>query len=296
MTERRVWAIEAHAVLSVRQRCQLLQVNRSSLYYQPTPIDPGDVTLMNELQEVYSEYPFMGYRRLSIMLQQRGYAVNRKHVYRLMKVLGVQAVYPGRNLSKRRREDQVYPYLLHDSPPQKPNDVWQVDITYIKLSIGFVYLVALIDVISRRIMGWSLSPYLETASCLEALHMATKQTRPTIINSDQGCQFTSKAWVQQCTDLNILISMDAKGRYLDNIMIERFWRSIKYEEVYLKDYESVQDARKQIGQYMEFYNAQRPHQSLQYQTPDQVYQQHLSQNNSTNRKNQTPKSSSQIAA
>lgn len=293
MTDRRLWAADAHPHLSLRKRCQLLHINRSSLYYRATPVDATDVTIMNELQELYSQYPFMGYRRLSIMLQQRGYLVNNKRIYRLMKLLGLQAVYPRRNLSKRRMEDQVYPYLLNETPPLLPNDAWGVDITYIKLSIGFVYLVALIDIVSRRIQGWSLSPYLETAACLEALHMAIQHAVPLIINSDQGCQFTSQAWVQRCHDLNIKISMDAKGRCLDNIFIERFWRSIKYEEVYLKDYESVQDARTHIARYIEFYNTERPHQSLQYQTPDQVYQQYLSQNNKNNQPNQP---SSQIAA
>lgn len=258
--------------LSLRSKAQLLDINRSSVYYQPQPIGGEMVSLMNEIQDLYARYPFMGYRRITVMLKNQGYEINRKRVLRLMQLLGLQALYPKKNLSKRRQRDAVFPYLLKEKPPQKPNDAWKVDITYIKLLQGFVYLVALIDVISRKIMGWCLSPFLETHGCIEAFEMGITIAIPVIINSDQGCQFTSQQWVQTMIRYGIAISMDGKGRYLDNIHIERFWRSIKYEEVYLKSYDSIIEARQSIGAYIEFYNSLRPHQALGYKTPNQVYE------------------------
>ena len=230
------------------------------------------VTLMNEIQEIYLSYPFFGYRKITAMLRGRGYDVNRKCVSRLMSLLGLRALYPKKNLSKRRKEDAVFPYLLKQYPPVQPNDAWCVDITYIKLFQGFAYLTALIDMVSRKVMGWCLSPFLDTQSCLEAFEMAIMIGIPLIMNSDQGSQFTSVGWLEAMTKYGIKISMDGKGRCLDNITIERFWRSIKYEEVYLKAYESLVAARKAIAAYMEFYNSVRPHQALKYKTPNQVYE------------------------
>ena len=198
--------------------------------------------------------------------------MNRKCVARLMALLGLKGLCPKKNLSKRRKEEAVFPYLLKFCPPARPNDAWCVDITYIKLSQGFVYLTALIDVISRKIMGWCLSPFLEAQSCLEAFNMAVVFAVPLVINSDQGSQFTSSSWVQAMEQHGIKISMDGKGRCLDNITIERFWRSIKYEEVSLKAYESLIEARKSIEAYIKFYNSTRPHQALNYKTPDLVYE------------------------
>jgi putative transposase len=226
---------------------------------------------MNEISDLYASFPFMGYRRITEMLNRSGYSINRKRILRLMGIMGLAAVFPKMNLSKRRQQDMVFPYLLHQYPALKVNDVWGVDITYIKLQSGFVYLVALIDVVSRRIMGWSLSPFLETTNCLEAFAMAASTAIPKIMNSDQGCQFTSRLWVWKMVEYRIEISMDSKGRCLDNIYIERFWRSLKYEEVYLKAYETVNEARREIGAYIEFYNNIRPHQSLLYQTPQEIY-------------------------
>ena len=250
----------------------LLGINRSSLYYHRQEISADVVTLMNEIQEIYLSYPFFGYRRITTMLRGRGYDVNRKCVSRLMGLLGLRALYPKKNLSKRRKEDDVFPYLLKLCPPGQPNDAWCVDITYIKLFQGFAYLTALIDMVSRKVMGWCLSPFLDTQSCLEAFEMAIMIGIPLIMNSDQGSQFTSSGWVEAMTRHGIKISMDGKGRWLDNITIERFWRSIKYEEVYLKAYESLVEARKAIAAYMEFYNSVRPHQALNYKTPNQVYE------------------------
>lgn len=258
--------------MSVRQKSLLLGINRSSLYYHHQEMGADLVTLMNEIQDIYLSYPFFGYRRITAMLGGRGYFVNRKCVARLMRLLQLRAIYPQKNLSKRRKEDAVFPYLLKFCPPMKPNDAWCVDITYIKLSQGFVYLTALIDVVSRKIMGWCLSPFLDTHSCLEAFEMALAIAVPLIMNSDQGSQFTSGGWVEAMTQHNIKMSMDGKGRCLDNIFIERFWRSMKYEEVYLKSYESLTQARKAIAAYIEFYNSARPHQALNYKTPNQVYE------------------------
>lgn len=230
---------------------------------------------MNEIQDIYATHPFKGYRRICHDLQDKGHPINYKRVLRLMRKMGLQAVYPKKNLSKRRQEDAVYPYLLKEFPPQKPHDCWQVDITYLKIATGFVYLTALIDVVSRHVMGWYLSPQLDTDSCLRALEMALKSGyKPVMINSDQGSQFTAKDWVKKLTDEGIKISMDGKGRCLDNIYIERFWRSVKYEEVYLKTYESVAEARREIGQYIAWYNTQRRHQGLGYITPFQAMNGH----------------------
>lgn len=260
-----------HPKISKRRRSRLLGVNLSSLYIKRKPLSTDDVTLMNEIQDIYKIQPFKGYRRICNDLQDEGYVVNKKRVLRLMRLLGLQAVYPKKNLSKRRQEDAVYPYLLRDNPPKTPHDCWCIDITYIKISTGYVYLTALIDVASRHVMGWHLSPSLETESCLKALEMALKTgNKPTIINSDQGCQFTSMAWVSRVLEEDIKISMDGKGSWLDNIFIERFWRTLKYEEVYLKTYESVPQARLDVGQYIHWYNTKRRHQGLGYITPQQA--------------------------
>jgi putative transposase len=234
-----------------------------------------DVELMNRIRDFFEAYPFMGYRRITKMLKRDGVHVNCKRVLRLMRLMGIQAIYQKLNLSKRRQEDAVFPYLLGKHLPLMPNDAWCVDITYIRVQGCYAYLVALIDVVSRRIMGWALSPFLDTQSCLEAFEMALRTATPKLINSDQGCQFTSQMWVEALQSHKILISMDGKGRCLDNIPIERFWRSLKYEEVYLKSYKDLVEARCAIGGYIVFYNEIRPHQSLEYKTPTEVYQEKM---------------------
>lgn len=247
-------------------------MHRSTLYYRSRRDTVDDVELMNRIRDVFETYPFMGYRRITKMLKRDGVHVNCKHVLRLMRLMGIQAIYQKLNLSKRRQEDAVFPYLLGKNPPLMPNDAWCVDITYIRVHGCYAYLVALIDVVSRRIMGWTLSPFLDTQSCLEAFEMALATAMPKLINSDQGCQFTSQVWIEALQSRKILISMDGKGRCLDNIPIERFWRSLKYEEVYLKSYKDLVEARRAIGAYIVFYNEIRPHQSLNYKTPMEVYQ------------------------
>lgn len=272
MEARRALAQQETPSLSVRQKCEALGVHRSTLFYRPRPISVDEVEVMNRIQDLYVSKPFLGYRRITYFLQKEGICINKKRVLRLMKKMRIQAIYPKMNLSKRRMEDKVYPYLLKMCPPVFCNDVWQVDITYIRLGAGFVYLVALIDVISRRVMGWDLSPFLETGSALAALdHALSQGYKPWILNSDQGCQFTSGAWIERLKNHAIAISMDGKGRCIDNIYIERFWRSIKYEEVYLKSYEDVKTARQEIGLYIGWYNQERPHQSLNNQTPNEVF-------------------------
>lgn len=271
MTERKARVMEVHPPLSKRSKAALLGVNLSSCYLKKVPSSRDTVRLMNEIRDIYGMRPFQGYRRISWDLRDKGHTVNPKRVYRLMKQMGLQAVYPKKNLSKRNQAHKVYPYLLKDHPPSKPHDCWCVDITYIKIAKGFIYLTALIDVVSRHVMGFSVSTTLDTNSCLEALEMAiNKGYKPKMINSDQGCQFTSQEWIYQLTLLGVKISMDGKGRALDNIPVERLWRTIKYEEVYLKTYETVKEARQSLETYIHWYNHKRRHRGLNYHRPYDV--------------------------
>jgi len=257
--------------LSKRSRALMLGVNLSSIYYVRKAVSMDTVTMMNEIREIYASRPFQGYRRMTLDLKDAGYEVNHKKVYRLMREAGIQAIYPKKNLSKRNYAHKVYPYLLKDSPPTKPHDVWCTDITYIKIANGFVYLVALIDVVSRCVMGFHVSTSLDTESCLKALEMAINTGyKPKIINSDQGCQFTSQEWAYALSLLQIKISMDGKGRWLDNIPIERFWRTIKYEEVYLKTYETVKEAKQGLSAYIHWYNHGRRHSGIHNSRPYEV--------------------------
>lgn len=226
---------------------------------------------MNEIREIYQQCPFYGYRRMLIELRKKGSFINHKRLQRLLVSAGIRAIYPGKKTTVRNPEHKVFPYLLRGLNIERQNQVWQVDITYIKMRYGFVYLVCLIDVFSRKIMGWELSTFLDTASCLEALHKALKWGKPEIINSDQGCQFTSAAWTDCLTINSIFISMDGKGRWADNVYIERLWRSIKYENVFLHSFDTVEQAKNCLSDYINFYNQQRPHQKLNYHTPDEVY-------------------------
>jgi len=226
---------------------------------------------MNEIRDIYTEKPFYGYRKIRADLARKGLAINRKKVQRLMRAMELKSVCPKKNTTVRNKADAVYPYLLKNLDIAYPNQVWQVDITYIKIRAGFIYLVCLIDVCSRKIMGWHISTFLESGLCIRALEVALLEAVPEIINSDQGCQFTSDNWCKKLVASGIKISMDGKGRWADNVYIERLWRNIKYELVYLYRFETVSDARSAIANYIEFYNTDRPHQSLQYKTPDEVY-------------------------
>jgi putative transposase len=227
--------------------------------------------LLNAIRDVWVRYPFYGYRRITRELRANGNKVNRKRVQRLMCESGIQAIFPGPNTSRRNQLHKVHPYLLRDLNITHSNQVWMVDITYLRMQNGFMYLVALIDVRSRYVVGWALSNTLETGSCIDALKSALTVGKPEIINSDQGCQFTSDDWVDYLLENSIKISMTGKGRCHDNIYIERFWRSFKREEFYLNEYASVKDLKKAIHAYIEFYNRKRFHQSLDYKTPAAVY-------------------------
>jgi putative transposase len=249
--------------LSVAAQCRLLKVARSSLYWRPAAVSGDDLLLMRRIDELYLEAPFYGSRRMVAALRREGWIVNRKRVRRLMRVMRIAAIYQKPNTSRRHPEHIVYPYLLRGLVIDRPNQVWCADITYIPMSKGFVYLVAVMDWFSRRVLAWRLSTGMETAFCVEALQEAIDRYGPPgIFNTDQGAQFTSAAFTGVLAASGIRISMDGKGRYLDNIFIERLWRSLKYEDVYIKAYASVQEARRGIGGWLTFYNPASQHPSV----------------------------------
>jgi len=250
--------------------CELLNVPRSTVYYHPKPTGNDDAVILNEVRDI-QESPFYGYRRILVELRKRGFEINHKRLQGLLAREGIQAVYPKKKTTIRNLQHKIHPYLLRGLCINRPNQVWAVDITYIKIRNGFVYLICLIDVFSRRIMGWSLSTFLDTQPCLDALASALKSSKPEIINSDQGCQFTSDMWVDVLTQREIKISMDGKGRWVDNKYIERLWRTIKYENVFLHSFDTVGQAREALCSFIEFYNQKRPHQTLNYHTPDAIF-------------------------
>ena len=258
--------------LSIQKQVRLLRLSRSSFYYQPRAISEVDLKLMRQIDELHLEYPFAGSRLLRDMLAQRGLQVGRKHVRTLMRRRAIEALYRKPNTSKPAPGHKIYPYLLRGLAITRPNQVWAMDISYIPMAHGFVYLAAVIDWFSRRVLSWKLSNTMDVSFCLEALDEALAQYgKPGIFNTDQGSQFTSVAFTDRLKQEGIRISMDGKGRWADNVFVERFWRSLKYEHVYLHAYESVAAARNGIGGYIEFFNQQRPHSRLNRQTPDQVY-------------------------
>jgi putative transposase len=257
--------------VSVKRQCQLLGVSRSSLYYKPVAAPPADLELMRMIDEQYLKTPFYGSRRMAAHLQRRGHSVDRKRVGRLMRLMGLEAIYQKPRTSAASPEHKKYPYLLGGITINKSGQVSATDITYIPMSRGFLYLVAVIDWHSRFILSWRLSNTLDTTFCTEALKDSFLYGLPEIFNTDQGSQFTSDEFTSILKDSGVKISMDGKGRCMDNIFVERLWRSLKYEEVYLKAYDSVAEAREGIAKWVEFYNHERPHQSLEYQTPWEVY-------------------------
>ena len=257
--------------LSVRQQCELIGLNRSSLYYEPIPVSAETLAIMNRIDEIYTACPFYGSRKISAQLKREGHDVGREAVATLMKEMGLTAIYPKRNLSLRNMQHKIYPYLLRDVTINAANQVWSADITYIRMSGGFMYLMAIIDWFSRYVLGWALSNTLATDFCMEALEMAFRYGRPNIFNTDQGCQFTSEEFTSVLLAREIQISMDGRGRALDNVFIERLWRSLKYEKIYLNEYRTVPSLRTGIGDYFDFYNNGRPHQSLGYLFPVEVY-------------------------
>lgn len=260
-----------HPEISLRRQCELLGVNRSGLYYQPTGESELNLLLMRLIDEEYTRLPFYGSRRWVEWLDEQGYSVNRKRVSRLMEVMGIEAVYPKPRLSQPGEGHKIYPYLLAGVEVTRVNQVWSTDITYIRMDGGFVYLVAVMDWFSRFVLSWALSVTMEVGFCMEALQRALRRGRPEIFNSDQGSQFTSDQFTGALKARGIAISMDGRGRCFDNIFIERLWRSLKHEEVYLRDYTMVPEAREGIGNWFRFYNHERLHQSLGYRTPAKLY-------------------------
>jgi putative transposase len=258
-------------VLSVRHQCDVLDINRSSLYYKPYAVSEEDQVLMNLMDEEYTRHPFYGSRKLEVYLRGLGYEVNRKRVQRLMGILGISGIIPGPNTSRRDQAHKVYPYLLGGLKIVKPDQVWSTDITYIRLLKGFAYLVAILDWYSRYVLAWRLSNSLETHFCLEALEESLTGRTPEVFNTDQGVQFTSEEFTGLLKERQVKISMDSKGRALDNIFVERLWRSVKYEDVYLKGYQTMREAYAGLKDYFWFYNNERFHQSLDYKTPREVY-------------------------
>jgi putative transposase len=258
--------------ISVRRQCELLGIHRSGLYYEPVGESEENLLLLRLLDEQYTRAPFYGSRRMTEWLAATvGHAVNRKRVSRLMELLGIQAVYPKPKLSQPGEGHRVYPYLLRGTTVERVNQVWSTDITYIRMAQGFLYLVAVMDWFSRFVLSWSLSLTMEVEFCVAALKRALRRGRPDIFNSDQGSQFTSEKFTRELAERQIAISMDGRGRCMDNIFVERLWRSLKYEEVYLKDYASVAEAQAGIARYFQFYNHERLHQSLDYRTPAAIY-------------------------
>lgn len=263
-----------HPDLSISLQAELLGINRTSLYYKPMEPSSEEIRIKHRIDEIYTKWPFYGSRRIAEVLRrdkEDPIIVNRKAVQRHMREMGISAIYPGSNLSKRRLKEQVYPYLLRGLKITQPNQVWGTDITYIRLQQGWLYLIAIIDWYSRYIISWELDQTLEIGFVVAALTRALAKATPQIMNSDQGSHFTSPQYTGLLKAAGVQISMDGRGRALDNIFTERFWRNLKYEEVYLKDYQNPREARHGITGYMELYNFERPHQSLGYRTPAEVY-------------------------
>jgi putative transposase len=260
-----------HPRLSVRRQCELMGLSRSSVYYQPACETAENLHLMRQMDEQYLKTPFYGSRRMTVWLNRQGYAVNRKRVQRLMRLMGLEAIYPRPRTSIVNPSHKIYPYLLRDLAIIHPHQVWSTDITYIPMPQGFMYLVAILDWYSRYVLSWRLSNTLDGSFCLEALEEALALGKPRIFNSDQGVQFTSLEFTGRLETAGIAISMDGRGRALDNVFVERLWRSVKYEDVYIKDYGSVVELETGLTEYFQLYNYHRPHQSLNYQTPAWIH-------------------------
>jgi len=254
------------------RRCELLGIARSTAYYRPEPVDELDLRLMRLIDEIHLQWPFYGSRRIRNELEDRGYTVNRKHVRRLMRQMDLRALYPRRRTSQPGKGHKIYPYLLRELAIERPNQVWATDICYIPMAKGFMYLVAIMDWRSRRVLSWRVSNTLDTDFCIEALEEALQRFgTPQIFNTDQGSQFTSEAFTDVLKRHGIEISMDGKGRWVDNVFVERLWRSVKYEDVYLRGYETPIELRAGLDRYFKFYNTKRRHSALDRRTPDAVY-------------------------
>ena len=260
-----------HPALSVRRQCELLGLSRSSLYYEPGGEAAEDLRLMRRIDEQYTARPFYGSRRMTIWLNEQGEEVNRKRVRRLMRVMGLEAIYPKPRLSLAGKGHRIYPYLLRGVKVERRDQVWSTDITYVPMPTGFMYLAAVIDWFSRYVIGWRLSNTLDGSFCLEMLEEALRGGRPEIFNTDQGVQFTAAAFTGRLESAGVAVSMDGRGRALDNVFVERLWRSVKYEDIYIQGYDTVPGLHRGLARYFAFYNDERPHQSLGYRTPAAVY-------------------------
>jgi putative transposase len=264
--------IDRGGKLAVKRQARLLGLSRSSVYYRGRAVSARDLKLMRRIDELHLEAPFFGARKIAAQLRREGQPVGRRHGRTLMRRMGIQALYRRPRTSIPAREATIYPYLLENVVIERPNQVWASDLTYLPMAHGFLYLMAILDIASRKVLAWRLSNTMEAGFCLEALEEAlNKFGPPEIFNTDQGSQFTSEEWTTPLKAAGVAISMDGKGRWIDNIFIERLWRSVKYEDVYLRAYASGSEARSSLTQYFTFYNTRRVHESLGYATPDEVY-------------------------
>jgi putative transposase len=265
---------EDHPHVSIRRQCDLLRISRSGLYSARTRRPSEKVCdMMNSIDRIYTKWPWYGSRRLTAVLRREGLVVNRKRVRRLMRIMGLQGASPRRSTSRRNPGHAVFPYLLRNVRIERPDHVWSTDITYVPLKNGFMYLTAVIDWYSRYVLSWSLSNTLDGSFCIEALDEALKQGKPEIFNTDQGVQFTSRAFVSRLKDAGVRISMDGRGRWVDNVFVERLWRTVKHENVYFYDYETAPELYRGLIKFFHYYNEQRPHQALEDRTPGEVYRQ-----------------------
>ncbi len=271
--DRRALIDRNHPEISINRQCDLLEVSKGALYYQPASIDPYTLSLMDIIDEQHTSTPFYGSRRLTAYLNAKGHEINRKRVQRLMRLMRIEVIYPKPKLSRRLENHKIYPYLLRGVNIERPDHVWSTDITYIRVSNGFVYLTAVIDWFSRYVLSWRLSNSLENTFCIEALEEALSISQPQIFNTDQGSQYTAVNFLKPLIDRDISISMDSRGRALDNVFVERLWRTVKYEEVFLKDYRTMKmnEVYRSLKDFIKFYNQERLHQALDYKSPEYIY-------------------------
>jgi len=264
--------IDRHSKVTIVRQCELLDLCRSSLYYQPRPISPTDLLLMRRIDELHLEHPFLGARRMAQLLRREGHDVGRCHVGSLMRRMGIEAIYRKKRTSIAQKCHKRYPYLLTGVEITKPNQVWATDLTYLPMARGFAYLTAILDLYSRKVLSFRVSNTMCTDFCVDALDEALLRFgAPDIFNSDQGSQFTDEDFTKPLLNKGVRVSMDGKGRWIDNVFVERLWRSVKYEDIYLHAYETVSQVRRALSHYFDFYNTCRPHQSLDYRTPDEMY-------------------------
>jgi putative transposase len=264
--------IDREAEVTIMRQCELLELCRSSLYYQPKPVSPAELQLMRRIDELHLSYPFFGARRLARVLQREGVEVGRRHVGSLMRLMGIEAIYRKPRTSVPTRGHRIFPYLLGGWAIERPNQAWAADITYVPMAQGFAYLVAIVDLFSRKVLAHRVSNALAPDFCVEALEEAlARYGAPEIFNTDQGSQFTAEDFTAVLLAQGVRVSMDGKGRWVDNVFVERLWRSVKYEQIYLHAHETMRELKDALTTYFSFYNARRPHQSLKYQTPDEVY-------------------------